>query len=76
MTCALCRQPVTLLDLDPAGWCGEPAHEACARTAMTAFDEACEQIAAQHRARHDRIGKRYDRAAEAEAAAVTASRRG
>ncbi len=30
MTCVLCHQPITLLDLDAEGYEGLPAHEHCA----------------------------------------------
>lgn len=63
MICALCFQQVTLLDLDGEGWCGDPAHKVCADAARAAFAEACDRIAAFHRARNDRLGRRYERLA-------------
>ena len=40
MHCVLCRQPVNLLELDPEGFMGLPAHTYCARDQRAAMEAA------------------------------------
>lgn len=62
MTCVLCKQDVTLLDLDAEGYGGAPAHSWCAeatrQAVRDALDEANRMVVEDTDPRHHRRGVR------------------